>query len=195
MPEVTFSGLHIDASTNELVIIDYEHHELHDGSMFSCHYVQSVTDTNDRTVIAFTTPVDEEIHMIVNVAATAAATFFILEGATGTTAGATDLTIFNKKRDSTNTSLMTSIDGTVGKVSYYSLTTDSAITGGTEVYEEYIGAGKVGQAAAGASRGANEWILKKSTVYDIELKSADANTNEHHIHMDWYEHTNKLGGT
>ena len=132
--------------------------------------------------------------MIVNVAATAAATFFILEGATGTTAGATDLDIFNKKRDSTNTSLMTSIDGTVGKVSYYSLTTDSAITGGTEVYEEYIGAGKVGQAAAGASRGANEWILKKSTVYDIELKSADANTNEHHIHMDWYEHQNKEGG-
>lgn len=194
MPEVKFSGLHTDKSTNRLVTIEYEHHEIHDGSMFSAHYTQSVTDTNDRSVIAFTTPADKEIHMVVHVAATAAANHYILEGATGTAAGATDLTVYNKDRNSTKTSLMTSIDGTAGSVSYYSLTTDTAITGGTELYNEYIGAGKVGRADSGASRGDIEWILKKSTVYDIELKSADANTNEHHVHLDWYEHTNKHGG-
>ena len=195
MSKVTFSGLHTDASTNRLVTIEYEHHEVHDGSMFSCHYVQEVTDTDDRTVIAFTTPADKEIHMVAHVASTAASNFYILEGATGTTTGATDLTVYNRDRNSTKTSLLTSIDGTAGKVSYYSLTTDTAITGGTELYNEYIGAGKQGKAAEGASRGEVEWILKKSTVYDFELKAADDNTNVQHVHLDWYEHTNKAGGT
>jgi len=194
MAKVTISGLHTDQSTNKLVTIEFDHHRIHDGSMFSAHYVQEVTDTDDRSIIAFTTPADKEIHLIAHVAATAAAVHYILEGAVGTALSATDLTVYNKDRNSDNTSLLTSIDGTVGAVSYYSLTTDTGITGGTVLYEEYIGAGKIGSAAEGSSRGANEWILKKSTVYDIELKSLDANTNQHHVHLDWYEHTNKYGG-
>ncbi len=195
MPKVSISGLHTDASTNKQIVIDYGHHELHDGNSFSCHYAQDVTDTNDRSVIAFTTPADKDMHMLVLVSASAAADFFILEGATGTTIGATDLTVYNRDRNSTNTSLVTSIDGTLGSVSYYSLTTDTAITGGTELYHEHIGAGRQGQAVSGASRVSSEWILKKSTVYDIELKSLDANDNSHHVECTWYEHTNKLGGT
>ena len=195
MARITFDGKHTDASTNKLTTIDYEHHEVHDGNMFSCHYNQQTTDIADRSIIAFTTPAEKEIHMVVHVAATAAANFYILEGATGTTAGATDLTVFNRDRNSSKTSELTSIDGTEGSVSYYSLTTDTAITGGTELWEEYIGAGKIGQATAGSSRGANEWILKKSTVYDIELKAVDANDNDQLVELTWYEHTNKLGGT
>jgi hypothetical protein len=195
MSKVTIDQLHTDNSTNKLVTVEYEHHELHDGNMFSCHYIQSVTDTNDRSVIAFTTPADKEVHMIIHASASAAASLIVLEGAVGTSAGATDLTVYNRDRNSTNTSLLTSIDGTTGAVSYYTLTTDTAITGGTELYSEYIGAGKTGQAAAGSSRGTNEWILKKSTVYDFELKSLDANDNSHNLELVWYEHTNKHGGT
>jgi hypothetical protein len=195
MTKIKFDGKHTDDSTNQVVTVDYEHHELHEGSMFTCHYVQEVTDIADRSVIAFTTPASKEVHMVVHASATAASELIILEGATGTTAGATDLTVYNRFRDSTNTSLLTSIDGTLGSVSYYSLTTDTAITGGTEVYKEYIGAGKTGQASAGASRGGHEWILKASTVYDIELKALDSNTNGQNVELVWYEHTNKLGGT
>ena len=194
MPRVTFDGRFTDASTDRLVTIDYGHHELHNGNSFSAHYFQDVTDTNDRTVIAFTTPATKEIHMVVLVSATAAADFFILEGAVGTTTGATDLTVFNRDRNSTTTSLLTSIDGTEGAVSYYTLTTDTAITGGTELYHEHIGAGRKGQAIEGASRVSAEWILKKSTVYDFELKSLDANDNSHHLECTWYELTNKAGG-
>ena len=194
MPNVTFSGLHTDASTNKLITISYEDHALHDGSMFVCHYVQEVTDTNDRSVIAFTTPANKEIHMLVHATVTAASDLLILEGVTGTTAGATDLTVFNRDRNNSNTSLLTSIDGTLGSVSYYSLTTDTAITGGTELYNEYIGAGQQGQASPGDARGGHEWILKKSTLYDIELKADDANTNVQHLELVWFEHTNKLGG-
>ena len=173
MSKLTIDGKHTDKSTDALNVIDYEHHEIHGGSMFSCHYNQQTTDIADRSVIAFTTPAKTEIHMVVHVAATAAANFYILEGATGTTAGATDLTVFNRDRNSSATSELTSIDGTEGKVSYYSLTTDTAITGGTEIWEEYIGAGKIG------------------TVYDIELKAVDANDNEQLVELTWYEHTPK----
>jgi len=195
MPKTTIDQLHTDKSTNKIVTVSYAHHEIHDGSSFSCHYVQDVTDTADRSVIAFTTPATKEIHMFALIAATAAADFLVLEGATALLPSAVDLTVYNRDRNSTNTSLMTSIDGTVGKVSYYTLTTDTGISGGTEIYHEHIGAGKIGQAAAGASRGTAEWILKKSTVYDFELKSLDANDNSHHIELTWYEHNNKHGGT
>lgn len=194
MPNTTFSGLHTDASTNKLVTVEYSHHELHDGSSFTCHYNQEVTDTNDRSIVAFTTPADKEIHMVVHVSSTAASDFFILEGATCTAASGTDLTIFNKDRNSTKTSLLTSMDGTAGAASYYTLTTDTGCSGGTELYHEYIGAGRVGSAAAGSSRGTEEWILKKNTVYDIELKALDANTNRQHLELVWYEHQNKHGG-
>lgn len=194
MATITFSGLHTDESTNKIVVVSHEENYLHDGNAFTCHYDQEVTDISDRSVIAFTTPADKEIHMLAHVTSTAASDFFILEGAVGTTTGATDLTVFNRDRNSANTSLMTSIDGTLGSVSYYSLTTDTAITGGTELYHEHIGAGKTGQAAAGAGRGTEEWILKKSTVYDFELKALDANTNVQHLELVWYEHTNKHGG-
>ena len=194
MPRITFSGLHTDESTDKLIVIGHDEHELHDGDLYTCHYVQEVTDTNDRTVIAFTTPPVKEIHMLVHASATAASNLLILEGATGTTIGATDLTIYNRERNSAKTSLLTSIDGTEGKVSYYSLSTDTAITGGTELYKEYIGAGSQGQASGGSSRGGNEWLLKKSTVYDIELKALDANTNNQNLELVWYEHFNLHGG-
>jgi len=195
MAQDTFSGLHTDESTNKLVTIEYEHHEVHAGCMFSAHYVQEVTDTDDRSVVAFTTPADKEIHLIVHAASTAASDLLFLEGATGTTIGATDLTVYNRDRNSDTASLLTSIDGTEGALSYYSLTTDTAITGGTELYHEHIGAGQKNKAVMGASRASNEWILKKSTVYDIELKALDANTNIQHLELVWYEITNKLGGT
>jgi len=189
MSKSTIDAIHTDKSTDGLVTIAYEHHEIHEGSSFTCHYIQTTTDIADRSVIAFTTPAATEIHMIVHGASTAASNLIILEGATGTAASAVDLTVYNRNRNSSATSELTSIDATAGAVSYYTLTTDTGISGGTEIYNEYIGAGKTGQATAGASRGANEWILKNSTVYDIELKAVDANDNVQNLELVWYEHT------
>ena len=46
-----------DASTWSLQTIEYEHHEIHSGSSFTCwHSETAPTDTNDRTVITFLTP-------------------------------------------------------------------------------------------------------------------------------------------
>jgi hypothetical protein len=191
MSKSTIDAIHTDKSTDALTTIDYEHHELHQGSMFTCHYIQTVSDIADRSVIAFTTPAVKEIHMVVRAASTAASNLIILEGATALLPSAVDLTIYNRDRNSSKASELTSIDATAGKASYYTLTTDTGITGGTELYNEYIGAGKTGQAVGGSSRGANEWILKKSTVYDIELKAIDANDNVQNLELVWYEHTPK----
>ena len=70
MPEVTFSGLHLDSSSNKLVTVTYGHHELHDGNAFSCHYEQAVTETNDFSIITFKTPdTTKWVHMFFSVAA------------------------------------------------------------------------------------------------------------------------------
>ncbi len=197
MPQITFSGLHLNSSSNKLAVLTYDHHELHDGNMFSCHYVQEVSDTNDRTIIALKTPnTTKEVHIIAHVAATAAADFLFYEAPTIAAAVGTNLTIYNRNRNSSNTSTVLSTkDATVNKATYFSETDMGQVSGGTELYHEHIGAGKTGKAVSGSSRGVNEWVLLKNTIYSFELKSEDVNDNVHHVELVWYEHVDKKGGT
>ncbi len=196
MPRISISGLHLDKSTNKLISVDYDHHEVHDGKMFSCHYVQDVSDTNDRSIIAFKTPnTTTGLHMIMHVAATAAADFLFYEAPTIAAAAGTNLTVYNHNRRSTNTAtILSTKDATVNKATYFSESDMGEVTGGTELYHEHIGAGRQGQAVSGSSRGVNEWILAKNTIYSIELISLDANNNTHHLELIWYEHVDKKGG-
>ena len=194
MPRVTIDGLHTDLYSKYLVLIDMAHTQVHEGNLFSCHYVQLVSDTNDRTIIALKTPSDVDIHIIVRVAASAAATLIIREAPTISASVGTNLTVFNRKRDSTNTStILSTKDATINKATYFSETDMGEVTGGTELYSEHIGAGRKGQAVAGAARGEYEYILKRGTIYSVELKSFDANDNNHHVELDWYENVDKRG--
>ena len=183
--------LRMDDETGTLVTIEFEHHEAHEGSMFACHYVQEVSDTNDRSIIAFKTPnTTKRIHLLWGASATAAAHFYIFEGPTIASAVGADLTIFNKERNSLTASVVLSTkDGVAGKATYFTEATMGQVTGGTEIAHEWIGAGSKGKAQAGASRGSIEWILKANTIYSFELKSADANDNSHTLILSWYEHT------
>jgi len=62
----------------------------------------------------------------------------------------------------------------------------AVVTGGTVLETETLTAGKFD---AGESRGSQEWILKRSTLYAAALYLNGAGVAS--ISLNWYEHTAK----
>ena len=72
--------------------------------MFSCWYMNTVTDIGKKSVIAFNTPnTTKWVHMIAEGSATASAHFKIYETTSIDVGEGTQLTIYNHNRNSTKT--------------------------------------------------------------------------------------------
>ena len=186
----------LDGSTFATNTIDYSHHEIHGGSSYHAHYGQFVSDTNDRSIITFRTPnTTKYLHMFARGASTALANWYIWEGPTVTDNTGAPLTIFNRRRDSANTSGVwdTSQNPDVqGQATYFTEVTMGAVTAGTAIEDQFIGSGSGPRASGGATRAEEELILLPNTLYAFEVKSLTADDNYHDIELNWYEHTAKV---
>ena len=169
----------VDTSTNAIATITYEHHEIHAGSFFSAY--DTTTDIGaedtptDAIQLTWLTPAIKEVHMVIHAKCTAAAVFTFTEAYTGAGTNGDAVTIFNRDRGSSKTS------GVVMEKQ-----ADAVVTGGTVLETETLTAGKFD---AGESRGSQEWILKKNTLYAAALYLSAAGVAS--ISLNWYEHTNK----
>lgn len=187
-----------DDSTWALTTIEYEHHEIHSGSSFTCNYSQTVTDLNDRSIIAFKTPnTTKYLHITVAASATAVSTASIIEAPTITADEGTTLVIFNRRRvgePTTSTVWNTSTNpDEQNSAMYFSIADMGEVTSGTVVAKIPLGASTSPvKSIGGLSRAQQEWVLKPNTLYAFEVKSLDASDNTHWIELDWYEHTDKV---
>jgi hypothetical protein len=179
----------VDAATNAINVIEYEHHEIHAGSSYLVVYsvanLGAMSTPNDMIQLSFATPNTAKwMHMVIMVQSGGAALFTLTEAPTGGMETPTGtLPAYNKNRNSTNTSgILSATDGTAGVVSY----DGTAATGGAVLWSEYVGQGT---ASKGEGGGRFELILKQNTVYAVSLYDTTAITAS--IMMDWYEHTNK----
>lgn len=185
----------LDASTFATNTIDYAHHEVHDGSAYAASYSQIplVSDTNDRSIIAFRTPnTTKYLHMIARGSASALAMWYIWRAPTITNNAGATLSVFNHNENSPNTSGVwdTSQNPDVqGQATYFTEATMGAVTGGTAIDEETIGSGSGPFASGGATRGVLERVLLPNTLYAFEIKSLTDDDNYHTINLHWYEHT------
>jgi len=167
-----------DKSTNALVTISYEHHEVHSGSFFTAY--DSTADIGgeaapaDAIQLTWTTPADDEIHMVIHAKCTAAAVYTFTEAWTGGAGGGAAVVAYNRDRNSNKTSGMT-----IAKEN------TAVVTGGTVLVTETITTGKFD---AGESRSSQEWILKKNTKYAAAIYLNGAGVAS--ISLDWYEHKN-----
>ena len=185
-----------DASTWSLQTIEYEHHEIHSGSSYTCHYNNDCTNIGEMTVIAFNTPdTTKWAHVIAEVSATAAAYFAIYEATSIDVGEGTALSIYNHNRNSTKTSTVSTIEATpvANKATSFNEGQAAAanITTTTELMRVYIGAGEKVTAAGGGTRGAAEFVLKQDTQYAFMIVSTTADDNTHSILLNYYEHTDK----
>ena len=168
------------------------HYKLHEGDSFSCHFNQLVSDTNDRTIIAFKTPDTLRfIHVTVMVSASTAADAFIFEAPTITDNTGDSLEVFNRRRPSTKetTVIRTNTNPDEAGAMFFTELTMGNVTGGTELTHSPLIAGSAPKPLGGETRGVQEWILKPNTLYDFEIQSSTDQDNVHLIEVDFYETT------
>ncbi len=167
----------IDDITEAVTIVEFPHHEAHEGDAYMAHTVDIAMANNDYIGIVFTTPTSTtaRMHMLASFSSKAMVHLDIIRGPS--ISGGTALTAFNRAEFSTNTSAaanMKSYDSTAG----------DAITGGTTIHPIYAFAGKQ---AGNERREDDEIILKSNTVYGFKL-IADEASNAGEIQLSWYEH-------
>jgi len=189
--------LRLDTTTRALNVIDYEHHEIHGGSAFSCHYANDCTNANEMTIVAFNTSnTTKWIHIVFEASSTAAAYMAIYEAADLDVDEGTDLTIYNRNRNSLTASSVSSIETTpeVGKATSYNeaQAAGATLSTATELERHYMGAAAAGADVSGQARATSEWILKQATQYAFVIVSTTADDNTHNIRLSWYEHTDQV---
>jgi len=192
-------GARIDSSTHATTTIEYEHHEIHDGSAFMCTYENLCTNTNERSVIAFNTPdTTKWIHLIATASSTAISRFSIAENTSIDVDEGTQLAIYNKNRNSTKTSGVTSIETTpvANKATSFNETqaANANITTTTTLASIIAGgssspSGKTG--IGGSATHQFEWVLEQNQQYAFIVESLDDSDNYHTLELNWYEHTSK----
>ena len=174
----------IDASTNSLNCISYEHHEIHGGSLYTAEDNAS-GGSGTKATISFTTPdTTKWAHAIFTVRANVESHYTLGEGATITAASGADYVPRNQNRNSGNASALISAGsaGGAGKVTIGGTVTNF----GTVLETIHFGSGKQG----GEGRGMREWVLKQNTTYACEVET-EAASSECTIEIHWYEHTDK----
>jgi hypothetical protein len=185
----------LDSSTHGQIFIDYEHHEVHDGSAFTCNYSNDVTNIGEMTAIAFNTPnTTTYIHLTFTAEATGGATFALYEAPSIDVDEGTALPIYNRNRNSATTSTITSIATTPVANSATSFNETQAaganITTTTRLLYHIIGSGG-NQPTAGQTRAQTEFVLKKNTQYAVVMSSLTNDDASHTITLVWYEHADK----
>jgi len=197
--DATYQVPRLDVITHAFSTIEYEHHEIHGGKMYHAYYaVTTAATSGHKSGLYIKTPAagGALCHVVVHFSASVAADAHILEAPTIDANVGTSHTnvIYNRYRDSVNESGVLSNAASPVANRFTTMAYDQF--GGTwaegtvlEAYALQTGTGP--KAAGGESRGASEWILKAGTAYVFMLENTVATANNHLIHIDWYEHTNK----
>ena len=168
--------LKADGMTRALVTIEYEHHELHDGSMFRCGEEVALANAGTRVIHILTPNTTKWAHLQYSISNTMEAEFEWYEEPTVTGAG-TPIPSYNRNRNSL----------TAATTLFYHTPTTTA--NGTLLATRREGVGKT---AGGSARGVSEWILKQNTSYMIVLTSRGGAGTTNYVNW-WcvrYEHAN-----
>jgi hypothetical protein len=192
------SGPRIDQSTHSIQTIEYAHHEIHSGSSFTTHFDNTTTSDDDhRSVIGLQTPANTKWpHLIIAFSASSPAEFFMIEAPTIDLGAGTEIVTYNRNRNSGTASTVLDLANpqVAGNVTTYTEAQIAAATfsGGTTLAHYLLVGGEGPKAAGGAGRGSQEWMLDQGAKYTFVMQNIGANANLHEIHLDWYEHINKL---
>jgi len=173
-----------DSSTRSLQTIEYEHHEIHDGSHF---FIVGYQDLAVNNVLDFTwqTPdTTKWVHWLWNISTEKETLWQVYENATATNPLANTLTPLNSNRNSANTS------GTTIKFELQSnlaaANADTSVGGATLIQSGISGSGKK---TSGEESRTHEIIMEQNTLYCLRATATEAGFINFNMH--WYEHTNK----
>ena len=169
----------IDPSTSSLQVVDYEHHEVHSGSHFTYSQVDADWDIADVVELLIVAPdTTKWAHLVIDVEAALDTNVKLYEGSTHTVLAAQ--TAYNNNRNS----------GTANTTTINKHNNDGA--DGTLIFESQfgisVGGGATKITGGGATRGAQEIILKQDESYLLVITSGSDDSSLS-IKLSWYEHT------
>lgn len=175
----------VDEMSEALEVIDYHHHEIHEGDAFTA---EVHTAAGTALNMAFATPSGtKRAHMTFSMTTESKAHLIVTEGATWTTDTGTVYAPVNQRRDSANASMLLedktdTPNWTAGGI----LTNVTSPAGGNVVREFYTFSSK--QAGGGDLQTREELILDVDETYVITLDSDDGSKGMQ-LRIEWYEHT------
>lgn len=163
-----------DVISNLPIVVDYDHHQVHEGETFISQYADAALDTNTikfGIVVPTKTPADATTcpHMIIKCDCYNGNARVDLYESTNITGG-TLMNIYNRERNSANTS---------ATICYHSITAAT----GTLINSFYVGGGF---RASGSSRADEEFVLKSNTQYRVDVVGLAAGTDAI-VGFNWYE--------
>lgn len=187
--DATYQSPRIDPATHALEVIDYAHHESHDGSAY---FTRGYSDrANNEVVDIRISPPDtaEWAHFTARILTQSEFLFHIYEKVAITTVG-TAYTPRNRNRnfnagDPDQSSVAIDVIENTSVVNA-DLDTNLVAPGATDIFPGITGAGR---SRGGSARAEEEIILRQNTIYCVRFVANAAGWVDWNI--SWYEHTNK----
>jgi len=174
----------IDASTNVLETIEYEHHEIHSGSRYAYSESEDVVAGEHRQLLLAVSNTTKWPHLSLplHVTSNRQTTVEFYE-AVVTSYNGTVLTPFNMNRNSANTPL------TAVSVSFVVSSLGTRL-----IHEQFGTSGSFFKADVGGAVGGgrNELMLKQNVQYLLRMTNNDGGDSaDISTWIDWYEHADK----
>ncbi|RKY06848.1 MAG: hypothetical protein DRP56_06705 [Planctomycetota bacterium] len=165
-----------DDITGAVKMIDIVHSEIHEGEYFTVAFADESVADDGFIRLRFTTGATKYPHFSFVATMGGDARAKLIENVT-ISAGGTTVTAINNKRTSSETA-----EVVVRHTATY--------TGGTIIDDFIIPGGTNNRAAGGKTREVEEWLLKQSTEYILEIRNISGVTNPGCLIAGWYEESN-----
>ena len=196
----TYQVPRLDVATHDIRTITHPHAEIHEGCYYTAHYdVITANVDGHRTAIGFQTPDTTKWgHMTFYVSASVAAEAFIIEAPTIDLDDGTSSTIYNRNRNSNNTSVLFNLADpqVAGLITGFTEAELAAanFSGGTELDHIPLVGGSGPKPIGGNARDEQEWLIMQNTKYLVYIQNVGvpgAAGNWHALQVEWYEQVNK----
>ena len=168
-----YVDVRVDAQTNTLQTIEYEHHEIHSGSSFTWSTTGDVNAGATRAYLIITPNTAKHPHCIFTVVSEAETIAYFNEKPNISAKGSA-ATIYNRNRTKT----------TDATASIY--TGPTILSNGTRLWSGQLGSGKT---TGGLDRGSSEWILATNSTYAFKVINNTSQAAWIKTEVDFYEHT------
>ena len=172
----TFQDLRADRSTNAINTIEYEHHELHAGSMFCVNNMADLGSGASAVFLISTPSTSTWAHLKYDVSVEAEMSLQMWESSTTSSDGVA-LSVYNRNRNSSGSNT----------VAIY--ISPNITASGTQIGALKRGGGTSAPGRFGGNaRADDEFILKTGTKYLMKIINDGAGTAWYSAKMCWYEH-------
>lgn len=159
------------------VMIDFDHHQVHEGEAFQYSWYGAVNNTSKdfKVVVPNVAATTRTPHMIMEVVSDATALVYLHEGTTFTAEGVEDSAVYNRNRN------IATAAGTKIYVAGGTALTVNAL--GTKLWTGWLIAST--KASLATDRSLSEWDLKGNTVYLARVTTTGAANVL--VRLNWYE--------